>query len=79
MIAQTFKIMNSRSLTFAAGTSALLLTLPPAWAAVTNVVRPDYQNLTAASGALQAKNPGLTPIQGHIKPAASAPSDPPGP
>lgn len=67
--------MNSRSLTFAAGTSALLLTFPSAYADITNIVRPDYQNLTAATGAVQSVNPTVVHIQGLITPVATAPSD----
>ncbi len=62
--------MNTRLLTPA----ALLLTLSPLWADVTNYVRPDFQNITA-TGTLQQKNPYVIFWQGHIKPVASAPSD----
>ena len=67
--------MNSRFITFAAGTSALLLTFRSACADVIHIARPNYQNLTAATGALQTKNPAVVHIQGLIKPVATAPSD----
>ncbi len=54
--------------------AVLLLILPPLRADVTNIVRPDFQNITAG-GTLQQKNPSVALWQGHIKPAAGAPSD----
>src|SRR6185295_18274327 len=54
--------------------AALLLMPLPLRADVTNIVRPDFQNITA-SGTLQIKNPSVILIQGHIKPSTGAPTD----
>src|SRR6478752_7112146 len=53
--------------------TALMLLLSPLRADVTNIARPDFQNITA-TGLLQTKNPYVTHFQGHIKTAAQAPA-----
>ncbi len=54
--------------------ATVLVTATPAGAAITNVVRPDFQNLSGPT--LSSHNPGvILAIQGSINPVAAAPSD----
>ncbi len=54
----------------------LVLSAASAQARITNFVRPDFQNLSGP-GTVSGRdtNPGLIPMQGLIKPAATAPTD----
>ena len=63
---------------FAGYSAALLLCLTtgPVSAAVTTLARPDYQNLSSANAAVQAKNPAVNITAGGVvKPAATAPTN----